>query len=98
MEVYTKEEKSLLQEKTHCCKQCLSQVKKGHDCPVGKSKNCGMGHNILLCPKDQEDCEKIFKVNEESSSDEFTEDEANYSANQEEMVFLTRKIRHIHSN
>ena len=52
-----------------------------------------MGHNILLCPKDQEDCEKIFKVNEESSSDEFTEDETNYSANQEEMVFLTRKIK-----
>ena len=89
----SKEERSLLQEKTHCCKQCLSRVKKGHDCPVGKCKNCGMGHNILLCPKDQEDCKKIFQVNEESSSDEFTEDKTNDSANQEEMVFLTRKIK-----
>ena len=51
----SKEERCKLQEKTHCCKQCLSRVKKGHDCPVGKCKNCGMGHNILLCPKDQED-------------------------------------------
>ena len=52
-----------------------------------------MGHNILLCPKDQEDCDKIFQVNEESSWDEFTEEETNYSTNQEEMVFLTRKIK-----
>ena len=52
-----------------------------------------MGHNILLCPKDQEDCKKLFKVNKESSSDQFTEDETNYSANQEEMVFLQEKSR-----
>ena len=52
-----------------------------------------MGQNILLCPKDQEDCDKMFIAKEESSSDEFTEDETNYSTNQEEMVFLTRKIK-----
>ena len=71
----------------------MMSQKKGHDCSVGKCKNCGMGHNILLCPKDQDDCDKMFLVNEESSSDEFTEDETNYSTNQEEMVFLTRKIQ-----
>ena len=27
--------------------------------------------NRMLCPKDQEDCDKIFQVNEESSSEEF---------------------------
>ena len=47
----SKEERCKLQEKTHCCKQCLSCVKKGHDCPVGKCKNCGMGHKDLTKEK-----------------------------------------------
>ena len=55
-----KEDRKLIQEKVHVCLKFLAKVSKGHDCPIENCDNCGAAHNILMCMKDQEECEKTY--------------------------------------
>ena len=59
----SKEERKLIQEKVHAFLKWLAKVPEGHDCPVGNCEGCGATHKILMCMKDQEECEKVYIAN-----------------------------------
>ena len=92
----SKEERRSLQKKTHVCSTCLSRVGQNHVCPVGSCAACGAGHNILLCPREKDDCENVRLGADGNNTDsdpesEYTEDENMYEKNSSEQVFLVKK-------
>ena len=75
---------------------CLAKVGSNHVCTVGSCETCGVGHNILVCPKEAkaEDSARLVGENNDTDSDpedEYTEYEAQYERNNSEHVFLVRK-------
>ena len=50
------------------CIKCLARTPSKHDCPIQRCKNCGSGHNILLCHKS--DHEKAFLLETENDISE----------------------------
>ena len=68
------EEKKEPVKKLPLCILCLVKGSRTHECPVGKCAKCSGHHNILLCPKrDDESILKVSELHDESSSD--SEDE-----------------------
>eukprot|EP00091_Calanus_sinicus_P015507 TRINITY_DN33837_c0_g1_i1.p1 TRINITY_DN33837_c0_g1~~TRINITY_DN33837_c0_g1_i1.p1 ORF type:complete len:101 (-),score=23.07 TRINITY_DN33837_c0_g1_i1:440-742(-) len=64
-----------LVKKLHLCLTCLSVPGKDHKCPVGKCRNCGCGHNIILCPKKEDEKTMLVKVVDDETEED-SEDEA----------------------
>ena len=92
----SEDERRSLVKKTHVCMTCLAKTGSNHVCSVGSCKNCGGGHNILLCPKEAkvEDNARMVAENNDTDSDpddDYTEDENQYERNDSEHVFLVRK-------
>ena len=50
------------------CIKCLARASNKYDCPIQRCKNCGSGHNILLCHKS--DHEKAFLLETENDISE----------------------------
>ena len=91
----SKDERRALQKKVHTCISCLSKVGANHECPVGSCASCGSSHNILLCPKESEKGEAVRLIRQgddtDSDSEEFTEDDSHYNANNNDQVFMIRR-------
>ena len=58
------DEKRALVKNAGLCPLCLAKNTKGHSCPVSKCPRCSGGHNIQLCP--QEDQEQTLIGAEET--------------------------------
>ena len=51
----TLDEKRALVKNAGLCALCLAKNTKGHSCPVAKCPRCSGGHNIQLCPQEDQE-------------------------------------------
>ena len=64
------DEKRALVKNAGLCALCLARNTKGHSCPVAKCPRCSGGHNIQLCPQEDQDQTLVGTEENGSSEDE----------------------------
>ena len=85
------EEKRELVKKIPLCILCLTKGTKEHDCPVGKCAKCSGHHNIIMCPKTEEESAlKVGEMHDDSSTDSEDEEMEDYTCNRESINVLTK--------
>ena len=66
----TLDEKRALVKNAGLCILCLAKNSKGHSCPVARCPRCSGGHNVQLCPQEDQDQTLMEAEGDESSEDE----------------------------
>ena len=73
------------------CILCLTKGTKEHDCPVGKCAKCSEHHNIIMCPKTEEESAlKVGEMHDDSSTDSEDEEVNDYTCNRESINVLIK--------